>query len=58
MIDFIFSLLPDLTRRDGTRIAECEFAHAGDYMRELIERDLDEAADAAWVRGKFEAGVA
>ena len=49
---------PDLARRVESRIAESEFADAGDYLRELVRRDLDEAADAAWVRAKVAEGEA
>ena len=58
MTDLSFSLPSDLARRVESRIAEGEFADAGDYMRELVRRDLDEAADAAWVRAKVAEGEA
>ena len=58
MTDLSFSLPFDLARRVESRIAEGEFADAGDYMRVLVQRDLDEAADAAWVRAKIAEGEA
>ena len=58
MTDLSFSLPPDLARRVESRIAEGEFADADDYLRELVRRDLDEAADEAWVRAKVEEGLA
>ena len=58
MTDLSFSLPPDLARRVESRIAEGEFADAGEYLLELIRRDLDEAADAAWVREKIAEGEA
>ena len=58
MTDLSFSLPPDLARRIESRIAEGEFADAGDYLRELVRRDLDEAADTAWVRAMVEEGEA
>lgn len=58
MTDLSFSLPSDLARRVESRIAEGEFADAGDYLRELVQRDLDEAEDAAWVRAKVEEGIA
>ena len=58
MTDLSFSLPPDLARRVESRIAEGEFADAGEYLRELVQRDLDEAADAAWVREKIAEGEA
>ena len=58
MTDLSFSLPSDLARRVESRIAEGEFADAGEYLRELVQRDLDEAADAAWVREKIAEGEA
>ena len=58
MNDLTKFLSPDLARRVESRIAEGEFADAGDYLRELVQRDLDEAADTAWVRAKVEEGLA
>lgn len=58
MTDLSFSLPPDLARRVESRIAECEFADAGEYLRDLVRRDLEEAADAAWVRAEIEKGRA
>lgn len=58
MTDLSFTLTPDLARRVESRIAEGEFADAGDYLRDLIQRDLEEAADTAWVRAKVEEGLA
>lgn len=58
MTDLSFSLPPDLARRVETRISECAFADAGEYIRDLVQRDLDEAADTAWVRAKVAEGDA
>ena len=58
MTDLSFSLPPDLARLVETRIAECEFSDAGEYLRELVRRDLEEAADAAWVKAEVEKGRA
>lgn len=58
MNDLTKFLPPDLARRVESRIAESEFADAEDYLRDLVQRDLDEAADAAWVRAKVEEGLA
>lgn len=58
MTDLSFSLPSDLARRVESRIAEGEFADAGDYLRELVQRDLDEAEDTAWVRAKVQEGIA
>ena len=58
MTDLSFSLPPDLARRIESRIAGGEFVDAGDYLRDLVRRDLDEAADTAWVRAMVEEGEA
>lgn len=58
MTDLSFSLPDDLSGRLKARIADGHFADAGEYLRELVRRDLDEAADAAWVREKIAEGEA
>ena len=59
MTDLSFSLPPDLARQVETRIAEGEFADLGDYMRELVRRDLDEADEqTAWLREQIDIGRA
>ena len=58
MNDLTKFLPPDLARRAESRIAEGEFADADDYLRELVRRDLEEAADAAWVRERIAEGEA
>ena len=59
MTDLSFSLPPDLARQVETRIAEGEFADLGDYMRELVRRDLDEAdEETAWLRAQIDIGRA
>lgn len=59
MNDLTKFLPPDLARQVESRIAEGEFADAGDYLRDLVQRDLDEAAaDAAWVRERIAEGEA
>jgi antitoxin ParD1/3/4 len=58
MTDLSFSLPPDLARRIESRIAQGEYVDAGDYLRDLIRRDLDEAADVAWVREQVAEGLA
>ena len=59
MTDLSFSLPPDLARRVETRIAECEFADAGDYIRDLVRRDLEDAdEETAWLREQIDIGRA
>ena len=59
MTDLSFSLPSDLARRVETRIAEGEFADAGDYLRELVQRDLAEAdEETTWLREQIDIGRA
>jgi antitoxin ParD1/3/4 len=58
MTDLSFSLPADLDGPLKSRLAEGHFADAGEYLRELVRRDLEEAADAAWVREKIAEGEA
>ncbi len=58
MTDLSFSLPPDLTGRLKSRLAEGGYADAGEYLNDLVRRDLDEAADTAWVREKVAEGLA
>lgn len=58
MTDLSFSIPQDLASRIESRIAESEHANAADYVRALINRDLEEAADTAWVREKVAEGLA
>jgi len=59
MTDLSFSLPDMLQIRIEQRIAEAGYADAGDYLRDLIRRDLAEAEeDAAWVRARLAEGEA
>lgn len=58
MTDLSFSLPDDLNGRLKARLADGHYADAGEYLRELVRRDLDEAADTAWVREKVAEGLA
>ncbi len=59
MTDLSFSLPDMLQNRIEQRIAEAGYADAGDYLRDLIRRDLAEAEeDAAWVRARLAEGEA
>ncbi len=58
MNDLTKFLDPDLARRVESRIAESEFTDAEEYVRELVRRDLAEAADTAWVREQVAIGLA
>ncbi|MBU6395692.1 MAG: type II toxin-antitoxin system ParD family antitoxin [Sphingomonadales bacterium] len=58
MTDLSFSLPDELAASLQSRLADGRYADAGDYLRDLVRRDLAEAADAAWVREKIAEGEA
>ncbi len=58
MTDLSFSLPDDLAGPLKSRLADGHYADAGEYLRELVRRDLEEAADTAWVREKIAEGLA
>lgn len=53
MTDLSFSLPDELAGLLKSRLADGSYADAGDYLRDLVRRDLAEAADTAWVREKI-----
>lgn len=59
MTDLSFSVPSTLQNRIEQRIAEGGYSDAGDYLRDLIRRDLAESdEDAAWVRARIAEGEA
>jgi len=59
MTDLSFSLPTSLQSRIEQRIADGGYTDAGDYLRDLIRRDLaDSDEDAAWVRARIAEGEA
>lgn len=58
MTDLSFSLPDELAGPLKSRLANGHYADAGEYLRELVRRDLEEAADTAWVRDKIAEGEA
>ncbi|MDP3674012.1 MAG: type II toxin-antitoxin system ParD family antitoxin [Novosphingobium sp.] len=58
MTDLSFSLPPDLARRIESRIAGGEFVDAGDYLRDLVRRDLEDADETEWLREQIDIGRA
>ena len=58
MTDLSFSLPDDLAGPLKLRLADGHYANPSDYLLELIRRDLEEAADTAWVREKITQGEA
>ena len=58
MTDLSFSLPDDLSGPLKSRLADGHFADASEYLLALVRRDLEEAADAAWVREKIAEGEA
>ena len=58
MADLSFSIPDDLAGPLKLRLAEGHYADAGAYVSDLIRRDLEDAADAAWVRERIAEGEA
>lgn len=58
MTDLSFSIPDDLAGPLKLRLAEGHYADAGAYVSDLVRRDLEEAADAAWVRERIAEGEA
>jgi antitoxin ParD1/3/4 len=57
MTDLSFSLPDDLDGPLKSRLADGCYADASEYLCELVRRDLEEAADTAWVRAKVQEGL-
>lgn len=58
MTDLSFSLPDDLADPLKSRLADGRYADTSEYLLALVRRDLEEAADAAWVRAMIEEGEA
>jgi antitoxin ParD1/3/4 len=58
MTDLSFSLPDELAGPLKSRLADGCYSDAGDYLRDLVRRDLAEAADTAWVRERIAEGEA
>ena len=58
MTDLSFSLPEDLAGPLKSRLADGHYADASEYLCALVRRDLEEAADTAWVRKKVAEGLA
>ena len=58
MTDLSFSLPEDLAGPLKSRLADGRYADASEYLCALVRRDLEDAADAAWVREKVAEGLA
>ena len=59
MTELSITVPPALERFLEVRLAEGRYADAGDYLRDLMRRDLAEAdEDAAWVRARIAEGEA
>lgn len=58
MTDLSFSLPDDLAGALRSRLADGHFADASEYLLALVRRDLDAAADTAWVREMVAEGLA
>jgi len=58
MTDLSFSLPDELAGPLQSRVANAGYEDAGEYLRDLVRRDLAEAADTAWVREMIAEGEA
>ena len=59
MTDLGFPIPSTLQSWIDQRVAEGRYSDAGDYLRDLIRRDQEAAADdAAWVRAMVDEGLA
>jgi len=59
MTDLTVSLPPALRSWVDTRLAERGYADAGEYLRDLVRRDLAEASvDRRWLKAMVDEGLA
>ncbi len=59
MTDMSISMPPALKSWVDAQIAQGRYADAGDYLRDLVRRDQEGAADdVVWVRAMIEEGLA
>jgi len=58
MTDLSFSIPDELAGALKSRVVDGHYADAGEYLAALVRRDLEEAADTAWVREKIAEGEA
>lgn len=51
--------VPDALRQWAEqRVAEGRYASTSDYIRDLMRRDQDAAAELAWLQGEIDKGIA
>ncbi|MBA3879526.1 MAG: type II toxin-antitoxin system ParD family antitoxin [Sphingobium sp.] len=59
MTDMSFTMPPDLKSWIDAQVAQGRYADAGDYLRDLVRRDLDAAdEDTRWLRSLIAEGTA
>lgn len=59
MTDMSFTMPPDLKSWIDAQVAQGRYADAGDYLRDLVRRDLDAAdEDKRWLRSLIAEGTA
>lgn len=58
MIDVSIPLPPELKRWADRRVADGAYVDVGDYVRDLMRRDADHAADVARVQTLIDDGFA
>lgn len=59
MTDMSFTMPPDLKTWIDAQVALGHYADAGEYLRDLVRRDLETAdGDTRWLRGLIAEGIA
>lgn len=59
MTDMSFAMPPGLMAWVDAQVAQGRYADAGDYLRDLVRRDLESAdGETRWLRGLIEEGLA
>lgn len=59
MTDMSFTMPPDLNTWIDAQVALGHYADAGEYLRDLVRRDLEAASDErVWLRAMIEEGLA
>ncbi len=59
MTDMSFTMPPDLKSWIDAQVAQGRYADAGEYLRDLVRRDLETVSDErTWLRAMIEEGLA
>lgn len=59
MTELTISMPPALQQWVSSRLADGDYADAGDYLRDLVRRDREDAAvDRRWLKAMIDEGLA